>query len=194
MRNKFHLILALACALCFTTSLSAQDTEKPEKPKAAKKAKGAKAKQSPMMRAFGAAELTDAQKKQMKELVAAKKEEMAAIRTSMSELVSKEDAKTIKMAVRKAIKGGSDKAAAQKAAWDEVGLSAEDQATLSELQKKRMEIEKGITDEIVATFSDEQKAAMKAGKKGKAGKEKKPKGEKKEKDLTSVSVSLPAMT
>ena len=132
------------------------------------------------MRAFGAAELTDAQKKQLKQLVAAKREELSTIRSGLSEMISKEDAKSIRAAVRKSIKEGSDKAEAQKAAWSEVGLSVEDQAKVSELQKKRVEIEEGITKEIVATFSEEQKEAMKASKKGKGkgAKDKAAKGKK----------------
>ena len=179
MKNKIHLLLALACVLCFSSTLVAKDADKPEKPKAAKKEKAGKDKHAAIMRAFGSAELTDAQKKQLSQLVSAKKEEMLEIRTGLSELVSKEDSKAIRMAVRKAIKGGMDKAEAQKAAWAEVGLSAEDQAKVSALQKKRSEMEQEITSKIVATFSDEQKEAMKIPKKGKGAKAKKGKPGKK---------------
>ena len=179
MKSKLHLILALVCVLCVTTSLSAQDVDQPEKPKAAKKAKRKKAKPSPYANLFGGAELNEAQKSQLTALAAAKKEEMSAIQTSVSELVTKENAKSIRVAMRKSVKGGMDVAEAQKAAWVEVGLSDEDQAKLVELQAQRSKIEQDIKTEIVATFSDEQKTAMatKAKKgKGKGGKKKKGKG------------------
>ena len=187
MKNKLYLILALTCALCFTTSVNAQDeVDKPEKPKAAKKAKAKKSKQPPLTKLFGGAKLTDAQKTQLTELASTKKKEMTTIRKSMGELVSKENAKTIRLSMRKSVKGGMDQTAAQKAAWEEAGLPAETQAKVTELQKQQKAIEQGIVNQIVATFSDEQKEAMKAGKsakgkkgKGKAGKEKKGKGKKK---------------
>ena len=184
MKNKFHLILALACVLCFSTSLVAQDLDKPEKPKAAKKAKRRKGKKAPYANLFGGAELTDAQKTQLAELASTKNEEMTSIRKSVSELVTKENAKTIRFSIRKSTRGGMDPVAAQKAAWEEVGLSAEDQAKLTELQKQRSAIEKTIVTDMVATFSEEQKEAMKAGPKkgkkgaGKGGKKKKGKGKK----------------
>ena len=181
MRNKIQLILALACVLCFsTTTLAAKDADKPEKPMAAKKVKGVKANMAPFMRAFGSAELNEAQKKQLSELVSAKKEEMMAIRSGMTELISKEDAKTIRGAIRKATKDGMDKAAAQKDAWDEAGLSVEDQAKATALQKKKTEMEQEITDKVVATFSEEQKEAMKVPKKMKGAKGKKGKKGKKQ--------------
>ena len=185
MRNKFHLILALACLLCFTTNLAAQDADQPDKPKAAKKAKKAKGKKSPLAKSFGDAELTKAQKSQLTELVSANKEEMTTIRKSTSELINKETAKSIRMSVRKSVKDGKTQADAKKAAWDEAGLSAEAQTKLTALGKQRAKIEEGIVNKIVATFSDEQKEAMKAGLKkakkgaGKGAKKKKGKDNKK---------------
>lgn len=199
MGKTIHLVLALACAICFTTNLSAQDADKAEKPKAAKKAKG---KQS-FARYFGAAELTKEQQTQFKSLLSEKKETLSAIRKELSELVSKEDAQAMKASVRKAVKEGKTRAEAQQVALSESSLSAEDQAKVVSLQKQRSEIEKGITDQVSASFSEEQKAAMKSAKgaKGKKGKEKggKKKGKKskegsEKEDLTSVSVSLPGMT
>ena len=179
MRNKTYLLLALACVLCLSTNLAAKDADAPEKPKAAKKAKGPKVKVAPYMRAFGSAELTEAQKTQVSELVTAKKEEILAIRAGLSELISREDNKKIQGDIRKAVKGGTDKAAAQKAAWDEAGISAEDQSKVAALQKQKAELEQEITDKVVATFSDEQKEAMKIPKKGKGAKGKKGKKGKK---------------
>ena len=196
MKNKLCLILMLAGLLCLTTNLTAQDADKPEKPKAAKKAKAAKgkksaaAKRAPLAKSFGNAELTEAQKTQLTELVSAKKNEMTAIRKGVKELISKEDAKSIRLAVRKSVKSGMAQDKAKKAAWEEVGLSAEAQTKLTTLSKQQAELEQGIVKQIVATFSDEQKEAMKAdakkAKKGagkdakkKKGKDKKGKGKKK---------------
>ena len=183
MKNKFYLILALACVLCFTTSLAAQDADKPEKPKAAKKAKAKKARKSPYTKLFGGVEFTETQKTQLTELASAKKKELLVIRKGVGELVSKEKAKSIRLAVRKSVKGGMSETAAQKAAWEEVGLSVENQAKLTQLYKQRTELEQGLVKEIVATFSDEQKAAMKAGlekaKKGSTKGSKKKKGKNK---------------
>lgn len=203
MGKTIHLVLALACAIGFTTNLSAQDAGKnagkKEKPKAAKKAKEAKGTKA-LVRYFGAAELTQEQQTQLKSLLSEKKEELGSIRKELGELVSKEDAKAIRMSVRKALKEGKSKADAQTAALSETDLSAEDQAKVASLQKRRDEIEKGIADQVSSTFSESQKAAMKAGaakaKKGKEKGAKKKKGKKAKaaEDLTSVSVSLPGMT
>jgi len=187
MKNKFQLILALACALCFTTNLVAQDVQgvdQPEKPKAAKKANDAKRNKSLLAKSFGGAELTEGQKTQLTKLVAAKKKELVVIRKSVSELISKEDAKSVRLAVRKSTKGGMGQAEALKSAWGEVGLSPEAQTTLTKLGKQQTEIEQEIINQIVATFSDDQKEAMKAGMKkgkqrtGKGGKKKKGKNKK----------------
>ena len=181
MGKTIHLVLALACAIGFTTNLSAQDAGKKEKPKAAKKAKEAKGTKA-FVRYFGAAELTQEQQTELKSLLSEKKEELGSIRKELSGLVSKEDAKAIGLSVRKALKEGKSKADAQTAALSETDLSAEDQAKVASLQKQRDEIEKGIADQVIATFSESQKAAMKAGaakaKKGKGKGAKKKKGKK----------------
>ena len=180
MKNKVTLILALVCLLCSSATLTAQEVDAPEKPMAAKKAKGGKAKHATIMSAFGSAELTDEQKSQLSELISAKQEEMSTIRSEMGELVGPQDAKKIRRSVRLAMKDGAEKEAAQTAAWDEAGLSAEDQAKVAELLKQREAIEKGITSPVIATFSDEQKEAMKIPKEPKVkGKGKRKKGGKK---------------
>ena len=184
MKSKFHLILALACLLCFSSTSFAQDVDQPEKPKATKKAKRRKGKQPPLAKHFGGAELTDAQKTQLTELVSAKKDEMLAIRKNLSELVTKEDAKQIRLSIRRSVRSGMEQPAAQKAAWTEVGVSVEDQTKIAQSQKQLEEIEQGIVNQIVATFSEEQKETMKAGKEkaamkaGNKGKAKKGKGKK----------------
>lgn len=198
MGKTIHLVLALACAISFTATLSAQDVGKRE---TAKAAKNTKVKQS-FVKYFGAAELTQAQQTQLKSLISAKKEDLNSIRKQLSELVSKEDAKTIKASVRKAMKEGQSKAEAQEAALSELSLSEEGQAKVALLQKQRVEIEKGIADQISATFSEEQKAAAKSRKGAAQGKQGKKKGadrkgkkaQEESAELTSVSVSLPGMT
>ena len=182
MQNKVHLILALACVLCFSANLSAQDAEQAEKPKAAEKSKKGKKKQPrAAAKLFGGATLTEAQLQQFSTLMSEKKAELSSIKSNLSELISKENAASIKTATRKAMKEGKNRAGALKAAWEEIGLTAEQQEKVSALLEQRREIERGIKEKIVATFSDEQKDALKTrrGKKMRGDKEKKNKGKKK---------------
>jgi len=207
MGKKIHLILAFTCALCFTTGVSAQDTEAPKAAKTAKKDKDNKGHSKHFTRIaseFGSAELTKEQKTNLTALVEAKREELTALQKEVSELFGKENNKAIQRSMRKTLRAGKTKEEAMKMAFDEAGISAEDQVKATALHDQRIGIYKGIKDEIVATFSEEQNEAMKVAKpkKGKAkkGKDKKGKGKDKkdqkktEGDTTSVSVSLPGMT
>ncbi len=207
MGKKLHLILALTCALCFSTGLSAQDdsAQETDKPKATQqKKKGKKGQQAAKQKQRLAArvtkelsvELSEDQKKQLMELVGEKREKLNEIQKGINEFVNKENRKAIATAVKEARQAGKSQKEAMKSAWDKVGISEDDQAKIVELNAQRNEIFKGIKETIAATFSDDQKAAMKAkrGKRKKGG----AKGKKAKKDadgeLTSVSINLPGMT
>ena len=214
MGKKLHLILAFTCALCFTTGVFAQDADKAKEAKMSKKEKGKKGGKNKyyarILSDLGNVELTKEQKTNLKGLVDAKREDLMSLQKQMGELVGKDNVKTIMKSVRKSVKDGKPKAEALKMAWTEAGVSAEDQAAVAALDEQRQGIYKEIKDEMMSTFTDEQKTAMasssskksgkgkgkgKKDKKGKGKKDKKGKGKKKtEGDLTSVSVSLPGMT
>jgi len=180
MKNPIYVILGLCCVLCLNSGLKAQDAGTLDKPKVEKKNRpGKKKKMAVINKLFKGAELTQEQKDQLAELLDAKKEELMAIRTRLAELINKEDAKSIKAAARKGVLEGLSKAEAQKQAWGEIGLTTEVQNEISTLHTQRMEIEQEVVTQMVATFSEEQKAAMKTDGKGKKGKGKGKKGKRK---------------
>lgn len=203
MDKKLHLVLSLICALCFTTCLSAQDTtQEAEKPKVQKQERKKKALKKQKDRIaqriakdFKATELTDDQTKQISDWVEENFETLKGIQKKVDGFIGKEEKKTVNAAVKKARAAGTKWPEAMKTAYEEIGLSEEDQESVTALNKERNGMFDEIKKSVVATFSEDQKKAMAATKKkGGKGKGKKGKKEKTETETTSVSVSLPGMT
>jgi len=203
MDKKLHLVLSLICALCFTTCLSAQDaTQETEKPKVQKqerkKKKGLKKQKDRIAqrvaRNFKATELTEDQTKQIADWVDENFEALKGIQKKVDGFIGKEEKKVVNAAVKKARAAGTKWPEAMKTAYEEIGLSEEDQKSVTALNKERNGMFDEIQKSVTATLSEDQKKAVDAAKK-KGGKGKGKKGKKKEKtETTSVSVSLPGMT
>lgn len=206
MEKKLHTFLALIIALCITTGATAQDTtEKPEKAKVqeqdrkgkqkAKKQKERLAKRT--MRSISSIELTEDQQKQLASLIDENFDTVQAMQKKIDGIISKDQRKPLNAAAKKARDAGKPWTEAMKAAHKEIGLSEEDSNTVQTLNQERNALFEKIKKEIVATFSDDQKKAMKAvqskkgkrgqGKNGKSGKSGKGKKSKTEKSSDSES-------
>lgn len=198
--SKKLLMFALALAFCFSSNLSAQDAEQQsEKPAKVQKRKGKKKKGQEKQKAalgkriakgLAAVELTDEQKKQLTELVEKHFEDINAIKKKIDGYIPKEDRKALNKATAAARKEGKKWAEATKVGHDAIGLSEEDQKAVVALNKERNAMFAKIKEAVAASFTDEQKEAMKK----KSGKAKGKKNKKKDEKTLPVSINLPSMT
>jgi len=189
MEKKIHVVLALIFALCITTGVSAQDApEKSEKAKVQKqnrkRNKGKKQKErlaQRIMKSASSVELTEDQKTKLAALIDEKFETIQATQKKIDGFIGKDDRKTLNAAVKKARGEGKAWREAMTIAYEEIGLSEEDQKSVKALNEERNGLFDTMQKEIVATFSEDQKKTLKEARaknrKGK-GKGKKGKGDK----------------
>ena len=203
MQKKLPVILALICALCFTTGLSAQDatqetTDKTVQKQDRKKKKGDAKKKTRLakraIKGIESIELTEDQQKQLAGLIDENFETLQSMQGKIDGFIGKDERKTMNAAVKKARGEGVKWPEAMKIAYEEIGLSDEDQKSVTALNTERNQLMDKIKKAVTDTFSDDQKKALAALKGKGKGKGKGKKGKKADADTTSVSVSLPAMT
>jgi hypothetical protein len=191
---KQLLLFTLALAFCFPSSLSAQEAEQQgaEAPAKVQKRKGKKKRGEEKQKAalgkritkgFGKVELTDDQKEKLKQLIEKHFEDISAIKKKVDGYISKDDRKELNKATAAARKEGKKWAEATKIGHEAIGLSEEDQKAVVALNKERNSLHAKIKEAMVASFTDEQKEAMKKKIKNKKGK----KNKKKEIDTASFS-------
>ena len=197
MKKKLLIVFALICSLCFTTGLSAQDATQETDKKAKvqkqdrKKNKGIQKQKTRLIeritKGISAVELTEDQTKALAGLVDENFDSIKSLQKKIDGFISKDERKTLNQAVKKARAEGTKWPAAMKIAYEEIGLSEEDQKSVTALNEERNGMFDKIQKEIVATFSEDQKKVLSEAKaKAKKGKGKKGKGEKgKGKDKTA---------
>jgi Sec7-like guanine-nucleotide exchange factor len=180
MEKKLPFILALVCALCFTTGLSAQDTTQKNTDKTVqkqdrKKKKGAGKQKTRLakraIKGLEAVELTEDQQKKLAGLVDENFKTLKSLQRKIDGFIDRDKRKTMNAAVKKARGEGVKWPEALKIAYEEIGLSAEDQESVQALNEERNTLFDNIKKEITDTFSDDQKKAL-AATKGKKAKRK----------------------